>query len=111
MRSAPAAIALVIVVCSKLIGGITSNLIVRPDANQLVLQYQPNFGIPAQIRGYDKEANLQWSEELPIEFGMTIVCYYQMKYDASGDSLYFGTAGPYTAQFEAQCYLYAVDSQ
>ncbi len=99
------------VLYSKTIGGLTSNLIVRPDANQLVLQYQPNFGIPAQIQGYDKEANLQWSQELPVEFGVTIVCYYLMQYDASGNSLYFGTAGPYTNTFEAQCYLYAVNSQ
>ncbi len=99
------------VLYSKTIGGIISSLVARPDANQLVLQYQPNFGIPAQIQGYDKEANLQWSETLPIEFGVTIVCYYQMQYNASGDSLYFGTAGPYTAQFEAQCYLYAVDAE
>ena len=70
---------------SKLIGGIVSNHIVRPDANQIALQYQPNFGIPAQIQGYDKGANLLWSQELPIEFGMTIVCYNLMEYDATGN--------------------------
>jgi len=96
---------------SKLIGGIVSNHIVRPDANQIALQYQPNFGIPAQIHGYDKGANLLWSQELPIEFGMTIVCYNLMEYDATGNTLYFGTAGPYTSTFEAHSYLYALDAQ
>ncbi len=95
---------------SKLIGGIVSNHIVRADANQIALQYQPNWGIAAQIQGYDKNAVLQWSQELPIEFGMTIVCYNLMEYDATGDTLYFGTAGPYTAAYEAHCYLYALDA-
>jgi PQQ-like domain len=97
------------VLYKKTIGGIVSNHIVSPDANQIVLQYQPNYGVAAQIQGYDKNANLQWSEELPIEFGVTIVCYQFMEYTPTGDSLYFGTAGPYTGTYEAQCYLYAVD--
>ena len=96
---------------SKVIGGIVSNHIVRPDGNQIALQYQPNFGIAAQIQGYDKNASLLWSEELPIEFGMTIVCYHLMEYNSTGDTLYFGTAGPYTNTYEAQCYLYAVDAR
>ncbi len=96
---------------SKLIGGIVSNHIVRPDANQIALQYQPNFGVAAQIRGYDKEANLLWSQELPIENGVTIVCYHLMEYDAAGTTLYFGTVGPYTGPTEAHSYLYALDAQ
>ena len=83
---------------------------VRQDANQIALQYQPNWGIPAQIQGYDKNANLLWSQELPVEYGMTIVCYNLMAYDPTGTTLYFGTAGPYTATYEAQCYLYALDA-
>jgi hypothetical protein len=79
------------------------------SANQIALQYQPNWGVPAQIQGYDKDANLQWSQELPVEYGMTIVCYNLMAYDRTGTTLYFGTAGPYTAEYEAQCYLYALD--
>jgi hypothetical protein len=97
------------VLYSKLIGGIVSNHVVRPDANQIALQYQPNFGLPAQIQGYDKNANLQWSQELPIEFGVAIVCYNLMTYDPAGTILYFGTAGPYTAASEAQSYLYALE--
>lgn len=96
---------------SRLIGGIVSNHVVRQDANQIALQYQPNFGLPAQIQGYDTNANLLWSQELPIEYGMAIVCYHLMAYDATGTTLYFGTAGPYTAANEAQCYLYAVDAR
>lgn len=96
---------------SKTIGGIVSNHIVRPDANQIALQYQPNFGIAARIQGYDTNANLLWSEELPIEFGVTIVCYRLMEYAPNGETLYFGTAGPYTDTFEAQSYLYALDSR
>ncbi len=34
-----------------------------------------------------------------------------MEYDATGTTLYFGTAGPYTSTFEAQSYLYALDAQ
>ncbi len=98
------------VLYSRAIGGSISNQIVRPDANEIALQYQPNFGLPAQIQGYDKNALLQWSQELPIEFGTAIVCYNLMVYDAAGTNLYFGTAGPYTAATEAHCYLYAVDS-
>lgn len=94
---------------SHFIGGIVSNHVVRPDANQIALQYQPNWGVPAQIQGYDKDANLQWSQELPVEYGTTIVCYNLMAYDPTGTTLYFGTAGPYTAAYEAQCYLYALD--
>lgn len=94
---------------SKVIGGIVSNHIVRPDGNQIALQYQPNYGIAAQIQGYDKNAFLQWSETLPIEFGMPIVCYQLMEYTPTGDTLYFGTVGPYTNTYEAQCYLYALD--
>jgi len=99
------------VLYSKSIGGIINYLSVRPDGNQLALQYQPNFGIAAQIQGYDKNASLLWSEELPVEFGMTIVCYQMMEYTPMGDTLYFGTAGPYTSTYEAQCYLYALDPQ
>ena len=97
------------VLYAKTIGGIVSNHIVRPDGNQIALQYQPNYGIAAQIQGYDKNANLLWSQELPIEFGVTIVCYQFMEYTSTGDTLYFGTAGPYTGTYEAQCYLYALD--
>ena len=42
---------------------------------------------------------------------MTIVCYNLMEYDATGNTLYFGTAGPYTSTFEAHSYLYALDAQ
>jgi len=48
---------------------------------------------------------------LPVEYGTTIVCYNLMAYDATGTALYFGTAGPYTTQDEAQCYLYALDAR
>ena len=96
---------------SRTIGGLISNHIVRPDANQIALQYQPNFGLPAQIQGYDTNANLLWSQELPVELGMPIVCYRLMAYDATGSTLYFGTAGPNTAANEAQCYLYALDAR
>ncbi len=99
------------VLYSRFIGGIVSNHVVRQDANQIALQYQPNYGIPAQIQGYDKNATLLWSQELPVEYGMTIVCYHLMAYDPTGTTLYFGTAGPYTAAYEAQCYLYALNAQ
>lgn len=99
------------VLYSRFIGGIVSNHIVSPDASQIVLQYQPNYGIAARIQGYDKNANLQWSQELPIDYGMTIVCYHLMTYDAAGTTVYFGTAGPYTAAYEAHCYLYAINAQ
>ena len=39
------------VLYSRFIGGIVSNHVVRQDANQIALQYQPNWGIPAQIQG------------------------------------------------------------
>ena len=94
---------------SKVIGGIVSNHVVRPDANQIALQYQPNFGLAGQIQGYDNNATLQWSETLPIEFGIPIVCYHLMRYNSAGDTLYFGTVGPYTSTYEAQCYLYALN--
>jgi len=90
---------------------VVSNHTVRQDASQIALQYQPNFGLPAQIQGYDKNAVLQWSQELPIEFGMAIVCYHLMEYDSTGSTLYFGTAGPYTAANEAYSYLYAIDAR
>lgn len=99
------------VLYSKLIGGVVSNHIVRQDANQIVLQYQPNFGIAAQIQGYDRSATLMWSQELPIDYGMAIVCYRLMEYSPDGATVYFGTAGPYTAAYEAHCYLYAINAQ
>ncbi|MBA3609089.1 MAG: hypothetical protein M3429_05550 [Verrucomicrobiota bacterium] len=52
-----------------------------------------------------------WSAQLPIENGVTIVCYHLMEYDSSGENLYFGTVGPYTSTFEAHSYLYAVDAR
>lgn len=96
---------------SRVIGGLISNHAVRPDAAQIALQYQPNFGVAAQIQGYDNNAILQWSETLPIEFGVTIACYHLMDYDAAGDTLYFGTVGPYTGATEAHCYLYALNAR
>jgi len=99
------------VLFSRLIGGIISNHVVRPDAKQIALQYAANFGVPAQIRAYDNTVNLQWSQDLPVEFGTAIVCYRWMEYDPAGRILYFGTAGPYTAAYEAHCYLYALDAR
>lgn len=99
------------VLYSKLIGGVLSNITLRPDASQIALQYQPNFGIAAQIQGYDKNGTLQWSAQLPIELGTTIVCYNHMIYNATGTMLYFGTAGPYTTQYEAHCYLYGLSAE
>ncbi len=98
------------IIYSKTIGGILSNHIVRPDANQIALQNQPNFGVAAKIQGYNKDAVLQWSEELPVENGVTIACYRWMEYDAVGSTLYFGTVGPFTSDSEAHCYLYALDA-
>lgn len=99
------------IVFSKQLGGIVSNHVVRQDANQFVLQYQPNWGWPAQIQGYDKSANLQWSAELPVDNGMTIVCYNHMVYHPSGETVYFGTAGPYDGPVTAHCYLYSLDAR
>src|SRR5436190_1334088 len=69
----------------------------------------PTLASLRKIQGYDKNASLLWSEALPIEFGVTIVAYQGMEYTPAGDTLYFGTAGPYTATYEAQSYLYALD--
>ncbi|MBX7135625.1 MAG: PQQ-binding-like beta-propeller repeat protein [Fimbriimonadaceae bacterium] len=99
------------VIFTKILGGVVSNHVVRPDASQIALQFQPNFGVPALIQGYDRSANLLWSEQLPVENGTTIVCYNHMAYDPTGTTLFFGTVGAYTAQYEAHCYLYALNSQ
>jgi len=84
---------------------------VRPNANQIALQYQPNFGSPAQIHGHDKDVNLLWSQELPIEFDVTIVCHDLMEYETNGNTLYFSTARPYTSTFEAHSYLHSLDAR
>ena len=34
-----------------------------------------------------------------------------MEYDATGNTPYFGAAGPYTSALEAHSYLYALDAQ
>ena len=55
--------------------------------------------------------NLLWSQPLPIDFGMTITVYHRMVFGATGEFVYFGTSGPYTAANEAHCYLYSLDAR
>lgn len=51
------------------------------------------------------------SQGLPIDNGTTITVYQRMIFGGTGETLYFGTAGPYTAADEAHCYLYALDAR
>lgn len=96
---------------SKVIGGDVSDHVVSPDATRLILENQPNFGVASQIQGYDPGLNLLWSAVLPIDFGVTITVWHRMVFNATGDTVYFGTAGPYTAANEAHCFLYGLDAR
>lgn len=99
------------VLFSSLLGGMLSDQVIRPDGNMIALESQPNFGVASQIRGYDKNLNQLWSQGLPIDNGTTITVYQRMIFGGTGETLYFGTAGPYTAADEAHCYLYALDAR
>ncbi len=99
------------VLSSTTLGGLLSDQVVRPDANLIVLERQPNFGLASEIQGYSKSMNLLWSQPLPIDNGVTITVWHRMLFNPTGDQVYFGTAGPYTAANEAHCYLYGLDAR
>lgn len=93
---------------SNTLGGIVSQLVARPDSLGVALQRQSNFGQPNEVVAFDRNGVQQWAEALPIDNGTAIGVYNRMVYGPSGANLYFGTVGPYTAQFEAHCYIYAL---
>lgn len=97
---------------SNPLGGVVSNLTRSPSAATLLVQRASNFGQPFRIEAYSASSGgfLWASESLPIEFGMSIAVYNRMKYSADGSTVFFGTAGPYTSQFEAHCYVYGMSA-
>lgn len=94
-------------IVSVSLGEMASNLTSSPDGTLLALQTQPNFGVPAHLRGYSPNGQLLWqSENLPLEAGTTISVYNGMTFSADSTQIFAGSSGPYTAQNVAHCYLF-----
>lgn len=94
-------------IASVSLGETASNLTAAPDGTLLALQTQPNFGIPAHLRGYSPTGQFLWqSENLPLEVGTTISVYNGMTFSADSKQIFAGSSGPYTAQNVAHCYMF-----
>lgn len=94
-------------IASVSLGEAASNLTAAPDGSILALQTQPNFGVPAHVRAYSPTGQFLWqSEDLPLEFGVTVSVYNGMTFSADSRQIYAGSSGPTTGQGIAHCYVF-----